>query len=65
MSRTELFGEVAELVDRVGRMCRSTREAVSDGRVDASELAVLEKDLHRLIQAGYRLMESAKSYGEM
>lgn len=62
LGRTELFGEVAELVERVGGMCRNTQLAVSDGRVDAEEVAVLERDLLRLIQAGHRLVESAKQF---
>ena len=64
VSRTELFGEVAELVDRVGRMCRNTQTAVADNRVDQDEIAVLERDLLRLIQAGHRLVEGAKRFGE-
>lgn len=61
--QTELFSEVAELVSRVGRMTTNTRDALADGRVDPDELAVLEKDLLRLFQAGFRLVEAAKLFG--
>ena len=61
--QTELFSEVAELVSRVGRMTANTRDALADGRVDSDELAILEKDLLRLFQAGFRLVEAAKLFG--
>ncbi|MCE7521946.1 phage regulatory CII family protein [Alloalcanivorax xenomutans] len=64
LGRTELFGEVAGLVEGVGRMCRNTQSAVADGRVDPEEVAVLERDLFKLVQAGYRLVEGAKRFGE-
>ncbi|WP_339344164.1 phage regulatory CII family protein [uncultured Alcanivorax sp.] len=60
--KTELFGEVAELVTRVGKMTSNTRDALKDGRVDADELAILEKDLLRLFQSGCRLVEAARLF---
>lgn len=46
-------------------MTSNTRDALADGRVDADELAVLEKDLLRLVQAGFRLVEAAKLFSEV
>ena len=37
---------------------------VEVGRVDQDEIAVLERDLLRLMQAGHRLVEGAKRFGE-
>lgn len=65
VGKTELFSEVAELITRVGKMTSNTRDALADGRVDADELAVLEKDLLRLVQAGFRLVEAAKLFSEV
>lgn len=60
----EIFKDVTALVSRVGKMCEDTQAAVADGRVDDDELAILERDLVRLLQAGYQLVENAKRCGE-
>lgn len=58
-----MFAEVTTLVSRVGKMCQNVETAVSDGIVDQDELEILERDLLRLLQSGYRVVESAKAYG--
>lgn len=58
-----MFSEVANLVSRVGSMCKNVEAAVSDGVVDQDELEILERDLLRLFQSGCRIVESARDYG--
>ena len=64
-SESELFSGLADLVSRVGKMTTDVRDALSDGRVDQDELAVLEKSLYRLVQSGFSLVEAAKQFGEV
>ena len=63
LSEIEVFSEVARLVSKVGKLCSTVREATSDGKVCDDEIAVLELDLLRLLQAGFRVVESAKRFG--
>lgn len=58
-----LFREVAALVQRVGSMTEHTHESIQDGWVNPDELAVLERDLVRLMGAGHRLIQAAKLFG--
>jgi len=62
-SQSELFGGLADLVSRVGKMTTDVRDALADGVVDQDELAVLEKSLYRLVQSGFSLVEAAKCFG--
>ncbi|MBM1145620.1 hypothetical protein GN155_017685 [Alcanivorax sp. ZXX171] len=58
-----MFAEVAGLVGRVGTMVANVETAVADGVVDQDELAILERDLLRLLQSGYRVVEAARTFG--
>ena len=58
-----MFAEVAGLVGRVGTMVKNVETAVADGVVDQDELAILERDLLRLLQSGYRVVEAARTFG--
>lgn len=62
-AQSELFGGLADLVSRVGKMTTDVRDALADGVVDQDELAVLEKSLYRLVQSGFSLVEAAKCFG--
>ncbi|MHA7916485.1 phage regulatory CII family protein [Alloalcanivorax xenomutans] len=63
LSEAEVFAEVTRLVAKVGALCNTVREATADGHVCADEVAMLELDLLRLMQAGFRVVESAKRFG--
>lgn len=63
-SEAEVFAEVTRLVSRVGALCNTVRDATADGRVDDDELAILERDLLKLLQAGFQVVESAKRFGK-
>lgn len=62
-SNESIMKGIDQLVKRVGMMVSTVTDAVEDGEVDQDELASLEKDLIRLFQAGFGLIEAAKRVG--